>query len=97
MVTAGARLVILGKQGAGTSTQAVRLGRHFLVPHVSTGDTFRAAVQSRKRTGREVRRRLDSGELVSDHIARDKIEKRFDLTGNEGAGRGTGRAGQQAG
>ena len=33
----GARLVMLGRQGAGKGTQAVRLGQHFVVPHISTG------------------------------------------------------------
>ncbi len=49
----GARVVILGKQGAGKGTQAVRLSRHYVVPHVSTGDTFRAAVRSGSEFGRE--------------------------------------------
>ena len=38
----GARLIILGRQGAGKGTQCVRLSRHFVVPHISTGDLFRA-------------------------------------------------------
>ena len=36
----GARIVVLGKQGAGKGTQAVRLSRHYVVPHVATGDIF---------------------------------------------------------
>ena len=40
----GARLVILGRQGAGKGTQCVRLSRHYVVPHISTGDMLRAAV-----------------------------------------------------
>ena len=49
----GARIVVLGKQGAGKGTQAVRLSRHYVVPHVSTGDTFRAAVRSGSEFGAE--------------------------------------------
>ena len=41
----GARLIILGRQGAGKGTQCVRLSRHFVVPHISTGDMLRAAVR----------------------------------------------------
>ena len=41
----GARLVVLGKQGAGKGTQCVRLSHHYVVPHVSTGDMLRAAVK----------------------------------------------------
>ena len=42
----GARLVILGKQGAGKGTQAVRLSRHYVVPHVPPATCFRAAGRS---------------------------------------------------
>ena len=41
----GARLVLLGRQGAGKGTQCVRLARHYVVPHISTGDMLRMAVQ----------------------------------------------------
>ena len=41
----GARLIILGRQGAGKGTQCVRLARHYVVPHISTGDVLRAAVR----------------------------------------------------
>ena len=40
----GARLVISGRQGPGKGTQCVRLSRHYVVPHISTGDMLRAAV-----------------------------------------------------
>ena len=52
----GARLIILGRQGAGKGTQCVRLSRHFVVPHISTGDMLRAAVRERseeRRVGKE--------------------------------------------
>ena len=41
----GARLIILGRQGAGKGTQCTRLSRHYVVPHISTGDMLRAAVR----------------------------------------------------
>jgi len=44
-VIPGARLIILGRQGAGKGTQCVRLSRHFVVPHISTCDMLRAAVR----------------------------------------------------
>ena len=44
-VIPGARLVMLGRQGAGKGTQCVRLSRHYVVPHISTGDMLRAAVE----------------------------------------------------
>jgi adenylate kinase len=67
-VNPGARLVILGKQGAGKGTQAIRLSRHYVVPHVSTGDTFRAAIRSGSEFGQKARKFLDAGELVPDEI-----------------------------
>jgi len=67
-VNPGARLVMLGKQGAGKGTQAVRLSRHYVVPHVATGDIFRAAVRSGSEFGHKARTYLDAGELVPDEI-----------------------------
>lgn len=73
----GARIVILGKQGAGKGTQAVRLSRHYVVPHVSTGDTFRAAVRSGSEFGQKARQYLDSGELVPDEIVIGMVQERL--------------------
>lgn len=64
----GARLVVLGKQGAGKGTQAVRLSHHYVVPHIATGDIFRGAVRSGSELGHEAKRYLDAGELVPDEI-----------------------------
>ena len=49
----GARLIMLGRQGAGKGTQCVRLSRHFVVPHISTGDMLRAAVREGTELGRD--------------------------------------------
>jgi adenylate kinase len=76
-VSVGARLVVLGKQGAGKGTQAVRLSRHYVVPHVSTGDTFRAAVRSGSEFGVKAKRYLDSGELVPDEIVIGMVRERL--------------------
>lgn len=73
----GARVVVLGKQGAGKGTQAVRLSRHYVVPHVSTGDTFRAAVRSGSEFGEKARSYLDSGELVPDEIVIGMVRERL--------------------
>ena len=73
----GARLVVLGKQGAGKGTQAVRLSRHYVVPHVSTGDTFRAAVRSGSEFGQKARQYLDAGELVPDEIVIGMVRERL--------------------
>ncbi len=73
----GARLVILGKQGAGKGTQAVRLSRHYVVPHVSTGDTFRAAVRSGSEFGKRAQKYLEAGELVPDEVVIGVVRERL--------------------
>ena len=64
----GARLIILGRQGAGKGTQCVRLSRHFVVPHISTGDMLRAAVREGTELGLMAKRVMDAGGLVGDEI-----------------------------
>jgi adenylate kinase len=67
-VIPGARLIILGRQGAGKGTQCVRLSRHYVVPHISTGDMLRAAVRERTEVGLAAKEIMDSGGLVGDDI-----------------------------
>jgi adenylate kinase len=85
-VNPGARLVILGKQGAGKGTQAIRLSRHYVVPHVATGDTFRAAVRSGSEFGQKARVFLDAGDLVPDEIVIGVVRER--LTHSDASHRG---------
>lgn len=73
----GARIVVLGKQGAGKGTQAVRLSRHYVVPHVATGDTFRAAVRSGSEFGQKAKQYLDSGDLVPDEVVIGMVSERL--------------------
>jgi adenylate kinase len=74
----GARLIILGRQGAGKGTQCVRLSRHFVVPHVSTGDILRAAVRERTPLGLEAKAVMDGGGLVGDDIMVGIVRERLD-------------------
>ncbi len=76
-MTPGARVVVLGKQGAGKGTQAVRLSRHYVVPHVATGDTFRAAVRSGSEFGRKAKAYLDAGDLVPDEVVNGMVRERL--------------------
>jgi adenylate kinase len=76
-VNPGARIVVLGKQGAGKGTQAVRLSRHYVVPHVATGDIFRAAVRSGSEFGRLAREYLDAGDLVPDEVVIGMVSERL--------------------
>ena len=73
----GARIVVLGKQGAGKGTQAVRLSRHYVVPHVATGDTFRAAVRSGSEFGQLAKQYLEAGELVPDEVVIGVVRERL--------------------
>ena len=73
----GARLVILGKQGAGKGTQCVRLARHYVVPHISTGDMFRAAKKSNTEFGRKLAEYMDAGELVPDEVVVGVVAERL--------------------
>ena len=73
----GARLIILGRQGAGKGTQCVRLSRHYVVPHISTGDTLRAAVRERTDVGLAAKEVMDAGSLVSDEIMIAIVDERL--------------------
>jgi adenylate kinase len=73
----GARLVILGRQGAGKGTQCVRLSRHYVVPHISTGDMLRAAVREKTELGQMAKEIMDAGALVGDDIMIGLVDERL--------------------
>jgi adenylate kinase len=76
-VTSGVRLVVLGRQGAGKGTQAVRLSRHYVVPHISTGDMLRAAVRAGSDLGRQAGKIMAAGDLVPDDLMVGIVEERL--------------------
>jgi adenylate kinase len=61
-------IVLLGAPGAGKGTQAARMVERFGVPHISTGDIFRAAVKAGTPMGVEAKRYMDDGKLVPDEV-----------------------------
>ncbi|MDH4143417.1 MAG: nucleoside monophosphate kinase, partial [Chloroflexota bacterium] len=61
-------VVLLGAPGAGKGTQADVLAQRLGVPHVATGDLFRAAVRDGSPIGLEARRHMERGQLVPDEI-----------------------------
>ena len=69
------RVVLLGKQGAGKGTQAVRLAEHYSLAHLSTGDLFREQAKVGTAFGLEAKRFMDRGELVPDEIVIGVIEE----------------------
>ena len=62
------RLIIFGPPGAGKGTQAAFISEHFGIPHISTGDIFRANIQSQTPLGMEAKKYLGAGELVPDSV-----------------------------
>jgi adenylate kinase len=74
----GARIIILGRQGAGKGTQCVRLSRHYVVPHISTGDMLRAVDREGTELGIAARLVMDAGGLVGDDIMIGLVEERLE-------------------
>ncbi len=72
-----ARLILFGPPGAGKGTQAIELSTRFAVPHISTGDLFRAAVAEQTALGFKAQGYLDRGELVPDALVIDMIRARL--------------------
>ena len=70
-------LLVLGPQGAGKGTQAKRISAEYEIPHVATGDMFRAEVAADSELGREVGAIMARGDLVPDETTIAIIEKRL--------------------
>jgi adenylate kinase len=77
-VTVGVRLVMLGRQGAGKGTQCTRLSRHYVVPHISTGEMLRAAVKEGTELGRKAAEIMNEGGLVPDDVMIGIVDERLD-------------------
>jgi adenylate kinase len=77
-VIPGVRLVMLGRQGAGKGTQCTRLSRHYVVPHISTGDMLRSAVREGSELGKQAGDLMAAGELVPDDVMIGIVEERLD-------------------
>ena len=71
------RILIFGPQGAGKGTQAELLARHWGIPHVSTGDIFRANIAGQTSMGVQVAAALAAGELVPDSVTQVMLAERL--------------------
>lgn len=71
------RLVILGPPGAGKGTQAELLSEALGIPHISTGDLFRANISQGTPVGIEAKKYLDAGNLVPSEITVDMVRARL--------------------
>jgi adenylate kinase len=77
-------LLVLGPQGSGKGTQAKRISAEYGIPHVSTGDMFRAAVAAGSELGRRVEPILSAGDLVPDELTVALIRERLEQPDAEG-------------
>ena len=72
-------LVLMGLPGAGKGTQAERIVEKYNIPHISTGDMFRAAMKEGTELGLKAKSFMDQGQLVPDEvtigIVRERLEK----------------------
>ncbi|GAA1009522.1 adenylate kinase [Streptomyces sp. F-3] len=62
------RIVLVGPPGAGKGTQAARLAEKLRVPHISTGDLFRANISRQTELGKLAKSYMDAGNLVPDEV-----------------------------
>lgn len=72
-------IILMGPPGAGKGTQAAYIKKEFPIPHISTGDMFREAVQNGTPMGLEAKKYMDAGELVPDQVTIGIIEDRLSL------------------
>lgn len=71
------RLVLVGPPGAGKGTQAQFLAVHFAIPHIATGDIFRANLRAGTPLGLEAKGYMDAGELVPDTVTNAMVADRL--------------------
>ncbi|SMQ18312.1 Adenylate kinase [Streptomyces sp. Ag82_O1-12] len=73
------RIVLVGPPGAGKGTQAAFLARNLSIPHISTGDLFRANISRQTELGKLAKSYMDAGNLVPDEVtiamAKDRMEQ----------------------
>jgi adenylate kinase len=72
------RVVLVGPPGAGKGTQAATLSDRLSVPHISTGELFRAHMEAQTDLGRRAKGYYDSGGLVPDELTNEMVRERLD-------------------
>ena len=71
------KLILLGAPGAGKGTQATRLAERYQIPHISTGDIFRANLKNQTPLGLKAKEYMDQGLLVPDSLTVDLVMDRI--------------------
>lgn len=62
------KIIMLGAPGAGKGTQAIKIAEAYKIPHISTGDIFRANIKNGTELGKEAKSYMDKGALVPDDL-----------------------------
>jgi adenylate kinase len=70
-------IILMGLPGAGKGTQAERIVEEFKIPHISTGDMFRAAVKNETPLGLQAKSYMDKGLLVPDEVVIGIVRERL--------------------
>ena len=70
-------LILMGLPGAGKGTQAEKIIDTYGIPHISTGDMFRAAMKNETALGLEAKSYIDKGELVPDEVTNGIVKERL--------------------
>lgn len=71
------RMIFIGPPGAGKGTQAARLVERYGIPHISTGDMFRAAVKNGTPLGKKAEEYMSAGKLVPDEVTIGLVRERI--------------------
>lgn len=71
------KIIMLGAPGAGKGTQAKKIAEKYGIPHISTGDIFRANIKNQTELGRKAKEYMDQGMLVPDELTLELIMDRF--------------------
>jgi adenylate kinase len=72
------RIVLMGPPGSGKGTQALLVSERLGIPHISTGDIFRANVKGGTPLGLEAQKYMDAGEYVPDSVTNAMVRDRLD-------------------
>ena len=67
------KIIMLGAPGAGKGTQAKKIADRYNIPHISTGDIFRANIKNGTELGKKAKEYMDKGLLVPDELTLDLI------------------------
>ena len=76
-------IILMGLPGAGKGTQAEKIVATYGIPHISTGDMFRAAMQQQTELGLKAKSFMDKGELVPDEVTNGIVKERLQQADTE--------------